>query len=152
MRAARINPTTNCTHTNALVQAALVVCIQNQHNSSSSSRSRPGQQLCSLVVVPNLESATMSGWGPPDGGHKRRAEQSLQVASKRHHLGDVNPGREYVEPRVYQQPSYAVEQDKQQVRGQRSTAGPPLGPDLACSWQCRHVSKFSSSHPVPHKQ
>lgn len=68
----------------------------------------------------------MSGWGPPDGGHKRRAEQSLQVASKRHHLGNVNPGREYVEPRVYQQPSYALEQEQQQVSDHRSTSVPYL--------------------------
>lgn len=60
----------------------------------------------------------MSGWGDPDGPNKRRAEHILQVANKRHHLGDVNPGREYVEPRVYQQPNYDPydEEQQQQVR------------------------------------
>lgn len=60
----------------------------------------------------------MSGWGDPDGPNKRRAEHTLQVANKRHHLGDVNPGREYVEPRVYQQPNYDPydEEQQQQVR------------------------------------
>lgn len=59
----------------------------------------------------------MAEWAPPpDSSSKRRADATnlLQVASKRQHLGDVNPGREYVEPRVYQQPSYGCEQQEQQ--------------------------------------
>jgi hypothetical protein len=58
----------------------------------------------------------MSDWSPSDGGSKRRAEHTLQVASKRHHLGDVNPGREYVEPRVYQQPNYSCDHQQHEVR------------------------------------
>lgn len=57
----------------------------------------------------------MAEWAPPqqDSSSKRRAEATnlLQVARKRQH---VNPGREYVEPRVYQQPSYGYEQQQQQ--------------------------------------
>jgi hypothetical protein len=66
----------------------------------------------------------MSGWGDPDGPNKRRAEHTLQVANKRHHLGDVNPGREYVEPRVYQQPNYdPYDEQQQQVRASASQPG-----------------------------
>jgi hypothetical protein len=37
---------------------------------------------------------------------KRPAEQDIHLNSKRTHVGSVNPGWEYVEPRVYQQPAH----------------------------------------------
>jgi len=58
----------------------------------------------------------MAEWNGSEGLGKRRAEQTLQVASKRHHLGDVNPGQEYVEPRMYQQPNYLDEDQSHKVR------------------------------------
>lgn len=49
--------------------------------------------------------------------NKRKFEgQSLPLHSKRAYHGDVNPGREYVEPKVYQQPSYRYEGDSRRVR------------------------------------
>lgn len=57
----------------------------------------------------------MSDWDRQYGQTKRRPEQTLQVASKRQHVGDVNPGREYVEPRVYQQPNYDYDSEPHQV-------------------------------------
>ena len=35
---------------------------------------------------------------------KRGPEHIIELGAKRAHLGDVNPGKEYVEPRIYQQP------------------------------------------------
>lgn len=63
----------------------------------------------------------MSDWSPGGAGGagssiKRRAEHTLQVPStKRQHQGDVKPGWEYVEPRVYQQPNYSDEPQSHQV-------------------------------------
>lgn len=77
---------------------------------------QPSQHGCFCLSVSRTSDIIMSDWSPSDGGNKRRAEQILQVASKRHHLGDVNPGREYVEPRVYQQPNYSQDHQQHEVR------------------------------------
>lgn len=52
---------------------------------------------------------------------KRKLEgQSLPLYSKKPYHGDVNPGREYVEPKLYQQPNYRYDSLSRKV-------GPVLG-------------------------
>jgi hypothetical protein len=54
---------------------------------------------------------------------KRGRENVIELNVKRAHLGDANPGKEYVEPRIYQQPvlNYG---DQHQVAGRVVQARP----------------------------
>lgn len=81
-----------------------------------------------------------------DRGSKRDASDlavPLQAA-KRAYLGDVNPGKEYVEPRIYQQPSYggvaagASSEASAVLRPKRRAMHPSLHV-LLCSERSRSV-------------
>jgi hypothetical protein len=105
----------------------------------------PLQSANQLHCLCPLLPTAMAEWAPPppldsSSGKRRPGDTTLlQVASKRQHRGDVNPGREYVEPRVYQQPSYGYEQQQQeQVRCRHTLPHPTAGSRRAeAGWRSR---------------
>jgi hypothetical protein len=96
----------------------------------------------------------MSGWGGQqqhyqyqgDGDadthnkrsrHEEQQPHSLAIAAKRQHVGDVNPAREYLEPKLYQQP----------VLSYGDGEGGAGGPKVRC-FVCWHVCEVSRSTRV----